>query len=351
MARHPKLPWQLLLVFTEKIESFTVNSKAAGNYRNTRCFSAGASASSAASAPPHDHLQESTRIVKGRIPFGGDYCGLLATFTVNGSLIPLPENWIPKELFEWGQVPSALEVLVSEESAATSGDDATKDTFTRLVTTILPATGCAVDNQEVVKSSEQFKIVSRLETDKMRALILEDANADTTIKSGRHLLEVSFALVDDEHRVRITIPISTLIHMETRKETGDGSTNESAQSPLPPQLIDPISICLERQVSKTSTHGTIANGGGLDGQKVARVRGPWLSSQMEFASQPMANDKDNDEHKYNSIRLPLNITIASLVASNGCLDVRVQHSSGAGVRAVVAAMDAGPFYELSSLLT
>jgi len=72
---------------------------------------------------------------------GGDYAGLSATFDAHGKLIPIQEHWIPESLLEWGQAPWCLEVLVSEDVDAT----------TRQTVTILPETGCAVDNLETIK--------------------------------------------------------------------------------------------------------------------------------------------------------------------------------------------------------
>ena len=37
------------------------------------------------------------------ILIGGDFCGLSATFDLDGKLIPVPENLVPESLLEWGQ--------------------------------------------------------------------------------------------------------------------------------------------------------------------------------------------------------------------------------------------------------
>ena len=48
--------------------------------------------------------------------YGGDYAGHHATFSqVDGSLIPVPEHYVPDSLIEWGMIPTAFEVITSED--------------------------------------------------------------------------------------------------------------------------------------------------------------------------------------------------------------------------------------------
>jgi hypothetical protein len=109
---------------------------------------------------------------------GGHYAGLSATFDASdGRFIPIDERYIPASLLEWGYPPSTLEVLVSETMMEFSSDDGNSlcydsvdphhhslprtDTFriktlTRHITTILPATGCDVDNLDMIRTQEEW---------------------------------------------------------------------------------------------------------------------------------------------------------------------------------------------------
>ena len=64
--------------------------------------------------PPTSSVHHSSLLASSLM--GGDYAGLSATFSaITGELIPVPEYLVPKVLLEWGQGPSCLEVIVSED--------------------------------------------------------------------------------------------------------------------------------------------------------------------------------------------------------------------------------------------
>ena len=55
---------------------------------------------------------------------GGDFAGYVGKFSPSdGALIPLPLYLVPEDLREWGQEPSSLEILVSEETTKSEDDD------------------------------------------------------------------------------------------------------------------------------------------------------------------------------------------------------------------------------------
>lgn len=188
------------------------------------------------------------------VPLGGDFAGLSATFNTDGSLIPIPEKLIPKTLIEWGQAPTALEVLLSEDPANTKP-------WTRQTVTVLPETGCAVDNMDTIKTVEIYD-------DQCAVLVTETVLVLVSKVSDRELqVEATFGQ-EDFHRLRVIAPLAL-----------------SEENHL--QIQAPIRVILERQVDVTSTKGMIADGGGLDGQRVSRMMGQRLRQLQNFAEKPV----------------------------------------------------------------
>jgi hypothetical protein len=192
---------------------------------------------------------------------GGDFAGLQAKFSPSdGSLIPIPEYLIPKALVEWGQEPTVLEVLVSEEK------DEDEDAFLKRQTiTVFPAIGCGIDNLETQKSQESFpKELSHWSQHSDSAAAL-----DTTLSSSEgsclHKTETIFSL-PDSHRIRVGLTLKV-------QKMNDGVSHE---------IQSPIVIYLERQTSATSSHGTRADGGGLDGRTISNLLGGWLKAMVSF---------------------------------------------------------------------
>ena len=186
----------------------------------------------------------------------GDYCGWSATFDTNGKLIPIPEYYIPEAMLEWGQVPSSLEVVTSEEGTE------------QQTITVYPAVGCSVDNLDTK--------VSKVSWDGKE----EGEGSRVTYKTDG-IVEATFAM-DDEHRVRVKL---------------------SAQSNA---LQKPITIVVEHRFSDKSTQGTLADGGGLDGQRVARWQGDYIRSVANFAEETVPQSVESG-----GVSFPGNITITT----------------------------------------
>lgn len=160
--------------------------------------------------------KEDTTATSNKALFGGDFAGYLTTFDSQGSFVPVPEYFVPRDMLEWGQVPERLEVLVRESDAA------------RETTTILPAVGCAVDNLETQQSSSSFAQV-----------FVGDGVVASVDERG--VAETIFAWLP-EHRLRLQISDGTWkIFHEHRVESLDGM-----------------------------------GGGGLDGQRVSR----WIGDDL-----------------------------------------------------------------------
>jgi len=212
------------------------------------------------------------------VPTGGDFAGLSATFDLKGDLIPVPEYLVPESLLEWGQEPSSLEVLVSEDFVKTCTSINKKDSlWERQTVTVLPETGCGLDNLETTKSSE---VVTMYDEDEdswsssssntfqqnqwVRTFCLP---YEKNHRSGAKV-EAAFGLPDN-HRSRIVVEILS-------SDDDDKHKSNLCEYEMQP----PIRILLERQTnSLESTHGTIADGGGLDAQSVSRLLGETLNRQ------------------------------------------------------------------------
>jgi hypothetical protein len=209
------------------------------------------------------------------LPVGGDFAGLSATFdAVSGRLIPIPERLVPKELLAWGVPPSALEILVSE-------DIPTDSVWNRQTLTILPEVGCGIDNLTTIKTVEQAggSTGGSLWSSK------DDADASETDcwslcypyavgNQQRLRVETCFGLVlgedkADQYRSRLVVDLLLVPAVQRDDE----------KTSLLLELVKPVQLCVERQISTVSSDGTVADGGGLDGTSVFRWLGSTLSSK------------------------------------------------------------------------
>jgi hypothetical protein len=271
--------------------------------------------------------------------FGGDFCGLSASFSSGGQRLPLPDLWIPPSMQEWGQVPSCVEVIVSEDLY-----QAPKDVvLQRETVTILPETGCAVDNLETIQTkhsstlsswqvwqvgdhasaSAPFSFSSSPTVTSVAALTYlpfsDNMKDKHTIDQVTHM-EACFGLNDesntsgDDSHYRVRVQLSVV--SPTTSTLGDG------QHPFFLQLnSSKIQINLERQCSAQSSHGTIADGGGLDGRTVSLLLGNTLRKLQDFADHPsslpsLTDDDDDKALVHVSLALPANVTIAIAEFSN-----------------------------------
>lgn len=227
----------------------------------------------------------------------GDFAGLTANFHwPSGDLVEIPQHLVPKTLVEWGQVPTCLEVLTSE-SPDESGDSGTDRTIrsarkmARHTITVLPSIGCAVDNLETITSGiERFETCSILpaqiltsndEAWPVRVISYWPTNH---LSRRRIVVEATFPIEnpvvasatregldcqEEGHRIRMSVPLELTDR--------DGSPRV--------QPVSPISITCERMVSQDSSGGTLADGGGLDGQSVSRMLGPFLRHSYDAFAQ------------------------------------------------------------------
>lgn len=220
------------------------------------------------------------------VAIGGNFVGYYAAFdSRTGVLIPVPEQYVPEVLVEWGQVPSCLEVLLVEAKEK----DQQQNHFKRVTYTILPETGCAVDNLETLKTSESFPI----SPESQRCWQSSDRNAwlmwHAPIFGKRWRIECCFGWEsehDDSSVFRTRMSVDAI---QQRSDEDSGSFWE---------LVSPVRVWLERHIPDSVLD--LVEGGGLDGRTVSALLGP-LRMYQDFAAkkaktiidwQPPSNPKD-----------------------------------------------------------
>ncbi|KAL3763685.1 hypothetical protein ACHAW5_004837 [Stephanodiscus triporus] len=232
---------------------------------------------------------------------GGDYAGLHATFSSKcpGGLVPVPERLVPRAMLEWGDIPSCLEALTSEDwTVADTNDEnggggVSVPRMFRTVVTVLPEVGCGIDNLEVTRRSEDVAshALRRFESwgsarDDIRGRAERREVAVLNRGSGTALeIETVFQVDsdaadddDDEEDGRTTTRsrrIRVSLSLDIPRRTEAVAEEEEERDIALSNLID---LRVERRVSPHSTRGTAWTGpaydsGGLDARTVTRTIG------------------------------------------------------------------------------
>lgn len=221
-------------------------------------------------------IQAATSNARG-YAMGGDFAGLAATFNPgNGAFIPVPTHLVPETLLEWGQEPKCLEILVSEETI--------HDSLLRNTITVLPSTGCSIDNLETIRVDDEIDLSSKYgKGTNMVGLQYQVGN-----KNGALRLETLFGMVDG-YRMRVLLDVIP------------SASTFAVQSPMV--------LALERRTNTVSSSGTIADGGGLDGRTVSMLLGEKLRQSKTFADDmPLENNYENDGIIH--VNFPGNVSVA-----------------------------------------
>jgi hypothetical protein len=288
-------------------------------------------------------IQAATMPSKGQLPLGGDFAGLAATFHPgNGSFIPIPDSLIPPSLLEWGQEPKCLEVLVSEDIYVDNHDLLLGDnskTMTRITTTVLPDTGCGVDNLETLKAIDEIDLESQWSS--ISSIIDEEqengsptTTTTTTTTPTTTVVGLQYPLNEQSNELRV----ETIFGLEA----DDGGQYRMRVAidvvPSPPDtfgISSPMVLTLERRTNAVSSGGTIGDGGGLDGRTVSMLLGDRLSRSKTFVDDPpMSDNYDSDSIKH--VALPGNVSIAYGWMTDGDWVLQVGHVGPDGMRRVVS---------------
>lgn len=218
--------------------------------------------------------------------YGGDFAGLSASFSAtDGTLIPVPELYVPKALLEWEAGPSAWEVVVSETLV-----EADAPLLERQTVQILPEVGCGVDNLETKKMEESLALTSLRFSDDDSIVSFDVMEPD----QGKTRTETTFALdsPDDEDDAQYRLRVV----MDVLYEADAGFAIQT-----------PITIAMERQVTKESTNGSIGKGGGLHGSTISTMIGKSIRKTPQFCNQAPL---DWQPPGVKVLNLPGNVTIA-----------------------------------------
>lgn len=225
--------------------------------------------------------------------YGGDFAGLAATFNPgNGAFIPIPDYLIPDGLKEWGQEPKCLEVLVSEDVYNDENDE--NNVMSRVTTTVLPDTGCAVDNLETMLATDEIDLESQLRSDESNDDGVEDiVGLQYPLGEDKLRVETIFGLPDEFGVDRIRVAIDLI-----------PSEDDFA-------VKSPMMLTLERRTNSISSGGTIAKGGGLDGRTVYRLLGERLQSSKTFVDEPVMSYENSDPNNdIRHVNFPGSVSIA-----------------------------------------
>jgi hypothetical protein len=183
--------------------------------------------------------------------FGGDFAGQYATFSPSdGKVIHVPDHLVPEAMIEWGQVPSCLECLVSEDWIM---EDDKPTLLERSTVTVLPETGCGIDNLET------STFITKLRMDEMNVFDMDDGDAlkvglffNQEDKNIHFIISIN---TENDHmqRCRVTIPLEETTKYGRKRH---------------------IEVVRERKTSKISSKGSAGNrGGGLYGSTVMELVG------------------------------------------------------------------------------
>jgi len=207
--------------------------------------------------------------------YGGDFAGQSATFSPsNGKVILVPEHLVPSSMVEWGQIPSCLETITSEDPIILEEDNddlhktVRQKNFERNSVQIMPEVGCGLDNLDTMKLKEFIRKYEEFHFDKLG---LDGVSVGTSfIRKNR--LEIVFCFInqgEDHNMERIRVGI-----------------NLSPNTKI--QIKSPIDVIKERKTSSQSSQGKIADGGGLDARTVSSLIG------RDNANKPFSEGKGID---------------------------------------------------------
>lgn len=203
-------------------------------------------------------------------------------------------------MLEWGDIPSCLEVLTSEDWVAMNDidrDDGEVDDeeqhLVRTMITVLPEVGCGIDNLEVTKRSETIRLECwQYGKYSEREVVV----ADRQRKNQQDILDVetifqvdSYEDGDEDANQLRRIRVSFSLDLTKETEEKSSSSNDL--------LSSIITFNVERQHSSHSTQGTMwsrpsYNSGGLDARTVMHTIGKSIMNGDVFGVKRMGKGGD-----------------------------------------------------------
>ena len=272
------------------------------------------------------------------ILLGGDYAGHYATFSsIDGSIIPVPEHLVPESLIEWGQIPTSLEVLSSEDLAVSNVENIFQ--LNRTIVQILPEVGCGVDNMNTMRKTQALCLSASKELDsntdnesvgvsRMHTFFQDDDDDDeidencvitwTTDSPPRQGLdctqiETIFTLPAEEAS---SIPLDILGDEGKEQQLSVYPRRVRVTFETIPEkceVCSPITVVVERQTSAKSTGGQWGVGGGLDGRSVSRLIGKENAAKPFVETKPLllgdGEEEENGKDEELTLSLPGNLVV------------------------------------------
>ena len=214
--------------------------------------------------------------------YGGDFAGHSATFDARtGILIRVPDYLVPESLIEWGQIPSCLETITSENLKV---DDDNSILFVeRSTVSIMPEVGCGVDNLDTTKKKSTLFFDDNFSSSSNS---VNDENEQWSISSFHQTVYTGSRSSKDTKK-KIEFETSFMHTFDQSKIDNVNNERENRRHRIRFEMIidpcecglkkwrnfGPVTIDSERKTSQISTNGDIAKGGGLDGRTVTRLIG------------------------------------------------------------------------------
>jgi hypothetical protein len=277
------------------------------------------------SSPNDDELSITSGAIASLL--GGDYAGHSAQFSSSdGKLIPVPEHLVPESLIEWGQIPSCLEVLSSEDVAiATTGDEIGLQ-LERGIVSVLPEVGCGVDNLDTMRTAEILQLSTVSESTASAGDVgigpgqfyafAEDE--DVAIEDGecRRVLAWQTEMAPLREAPRIKLETVFALPSEMGPSIDDDEAEASFERrirvsfealPLEKKIPSPISIVLERRIEHIGSDAQWGVGGGLDGRTVSKLIGKDSVNKPFADREPLVvgSDEDGDDSGGGEVTLSL----------------------------------------------
>lgn len=273
---------------------------------------------------------------------GGDYAGHSATFSSSdGKLIPVPEHLVPESLIEWGQIPSCLEVLSSEDVAVASAGDEIGIQLQRGTVSVLPEVGCGVDNLDTMRTVLTLQLSSTsgstasasdgIRTGQFFAFAEnEDEDDDDDDDDCRQVLawQTEMTPLRDASRIKLETVFSLPSEAPPIDEDdGDKKSFERRirvsfeATPSERKISSPISVISERRIRDTSSNAQWGVGGGLDGRTVSKLIGKESVTKPFADNEPLlvGSEEEGGESGRGEVTLSLpgNIVLRYSTPDNG----------------------------------
>ena len=265
------------------------------------------------SSTPDEELHVTTATNAITSLLGGDYAGHSATFSsADGQLIPVPEHFVPQPLIEWGQIPSCLELLSSEDVAIATAGKEIGVQLERGTVSVLPEVGCGVDNLDTMRTVETLQLSASSESTASGSegisigqfFAFEENEDEDDGDEHRQLLawQTEMTPLREASRVKVETVFSVPAVMAASIDEDDVEASFERRIrvyfealPSEKEISSPISIVPERRIGDVGSGAQWGVGGGLDGRTVSKLIGKDSASKPFAKSEPLVVGSDDEE--------------------------------------------------------